>query len=144
LRSVGVDRSRAALEQGRELARANRVDVDLIQADLDAFHLPANAFDVVICTYYRNPALYAQMRSALKPDGLLVYQTFSREQLGFATGPANPAHLLAPGELILAFEDWNIMLYRETWIGRGMATLIARKPRVQNQGSAIIKLAGSK
>jgi SAM-dependent methyltransferase len=136
---VGVDRSRAALMQGRELARKTGTSVDWVQADLEKFSPPPLTFDVVVCTYYRDRKLYPLIRDILKPNGLLVYQTFSREQLQFGTGPANPDHLLEPAELFKAFEDWKILYYRESWIGRGIATLIARKPKVQNQGSAIIE-----
>jgi tellurite methyltransferase len=144
LHSVGVDRSRAALEQGRELARSKGMAVDWVQADLENFCLPPLSFDVVLCTDYRNPKLYPLIREALKPNGLLIYQTFSREQLRFGTGPGNPEHLLGPGELFLAFEEWKILLYRERWAGRGIATLIARKPGARNRGSAIINPADSK
>lgn len=144
LHPVGVDRSRAALEQGRELARTKSVSVDWIHANLEHFALPPLSFDVVICTFYRDPKLYPQIKNALRPNGLLVYQTFSREQLRFGAGPSNPDHLLEPAELFLAFADWKILFYRETWIARGIATLIARKPEARNQGSAIIKPRDSK
>jgi tellurite methyltransferase len=126
------------------LALTKCATVEWVQADLENFCLPTMTFDVVVCTYYRDPKLYPQIRNALKPNGLLVYQTFSREQLRFGTGPANPEHLLGPAELFLAFKDWRIFFYRETWIGRGIATLIARKPEGRNQGSAIIKPADLK
>lgn len=141
---VGVDRSRTALMQGRELARKNGATVGWVQADLEHFALPPLTFDAVVCTSYRDPKLYPLIRDILKPSGLLVYQTFSREQLQFGTGPANPDHLLERAELYNAFEDWKIIYYRETWIGRGIATLVARKPTVQNQGSAIIETAEAK
>lgn len=142
LRTVGVDRSRPALEQARELGRRKGAAVDWIQADLENFCLAPQAVDVVVCTYYRDPKLYPQIRNILKPSGLLIYQTFTREQIHFGTGPANPDHLLAPAELLHAFVDWKLLFYRETWMGRGIATLIARKPEVQNEVSAIIKSAG--
>ncbi|HEV2351889.1 MAG TPA: methyltransferase domain-containing protein [Terriglobia bacterium] len=144
MHSVGVDRSRVALEQGRELARTKSAVVDWIQADLENFCLPSLAFDVVVCTYYRDPKLYPQIRNALKPSGLLLYQTFSHEQLRFGSGPGNPHHLLEPAELFTAFEDWKIIFYRERWIAHGIATLIARKPGVLNQRSAIINSAAMK
>ncbi|MHB8653529.1 MAG: class I SAM-dependent methyltransferase [Terriglobia bacterium] len=131
LRAIGIDLSRKALEQGRELARQRKVIVDWVQADLENFTLPPAAFDVIVCTYFRDPKLYAPIRKSLRPGGLLFYETFSREQLRFNVGPKNPAHVLEPAELLLVFADWRVLFYRERWIDRGIAALIARKPAVQ-------------
>lgn len=128
LRVVGVDRSREALEKGRELASQKRVTVSWIRADLDKFMLPAAAFEVIVCFYYRDPALYVRLRGSLRPGGWLFYQTFTREQLRFGVGPHKPAHLLEPAELLNAFGDWDLILYRETWVERGVAALVVRKP----------------
>ena len=128
LRTLGVDLSRAALEQGRELARQKKVTVDWVQADLKNFSLPSATFHVIVCAYFRDPKLCALIRDSLRPDGVLFYETFSREQLRFEAGPKNPEHLLEPAELLQVFADWRVMFYREMWIDRGIAALIARKP----------------
>jgi tellurite methyltransferase len=128
LQAVGIDRSREALAQGGELARQKKVHVEWIQADLETFALPPAAYDVIACTFYRDPKLYSAIRESLCPGGLLFYETFSLEQLRFKTGPRNPAHLLQPSELLHAFGDWDVLFYHETWIDRGVAALVARKP----------------
>ena len=133
LHAVGVDRSSVALEQGRELARRKQVTVEWVQADLQNFALPPAAFDIIVCTYYRDPTIYARIRESLQPRGILFYETYSLEQLGFETGPKNPAHLLGPNELLLAFAGWDVILYREMFIDRGTAALIARKPATKDQ-----------
>lgn len=129
LRVVAVERSRQALEQGRELAHQKNLHVDWVQADLENHALPEAAFDVVVCFYYRDPGLYAKIRQALGSGGLLFYETFTRDQLRLGVGPRHPAHLLGPGELLKAFGDWDVIFYRETWIERGSAALVARKPQ---------------
>lgn len=134
LRAIGIDISRKALEQGRELARQRKVVVDWVQADLESFSFPPAAFDVIVCTYFRDPKLYAPIRESLRPGGLLFYETFSREQLRFNIGPKNPAYVLEPAELLHVFADWRVMFYRERWIDRGIAALIARKPAAQGGG----------
>lgn len=128
LRVVGVDRSEEALRQARKLAAGAGVSVDWVLADLPKFPLPRAYFAVIACFYYRDPALYAPLRESLRPGGLVFYETFTHEQLRFGGGPRNPAHLLAPGELLDAFGDWELLFYRETWIERGAAALVARKP----------------
>jgi SAM-dependent methyltransferase len=133
LHAVGIERSRVALEQGRELARQKKVTVDWVQADLQNFALPPATFDVIVCSYYRDPAMYVLIRESLRPGGVLFYETFSREQLRFETGPKNPAHLLELSELLQVFADWRLVFYREMFIDRGIAALIARKPAVEGK-----------
>ena len=128
LRAVGIDRSWHVLQQGRELAARRHVSVSWIQADLEKFLLPPAAFDVILCFYYRDPCLYAPICASLRPGGLLFYETYTREQLQLSEGPRNPAHLLEPAELLKAFGGWDLLFYRETWIERGVASLVARKP----------------
>jgi 2-polyprenyl-3-methyl-5-hydroxy-6-metoxy-1,4-benzoquinol methylase len=125
---VAVDRSEEALRQGRELALHRGLRVDWVRADLENFTVPSPAFDVIVCFYYRDPALYAPLRTALRPAGLIVYETFTREQLCFSSGPRNPAHLLEPAELLNAFGDWDVIFYQEKYLERAVASLVARKP----------------
>ncbi|MBI1984082.1 MAG: class I SAM-dependent methyltransferase [Acidobacteria bacterium] len=128
LRVVAIDRSQTALQEGRELALRRGLRVDWVRADLENYPLPSQAFDVIVCFYYRDPALYAPLRRALRPAGLLVYETYTREQLRFSSGPRNPTHLLEPTELLTAFADWNVIFYQERMFERGVASLVARKP----------------
>lgn len=128
LHVVAVDLSWEALRQGGELARRRKVSIDWIQADLENFLLPSAAFDLILCFSYRDPGLYPALRATLRPGGLLFYATFTQEQLRFPEGPRNVAHLLECGEMLNAFGDWELIFYRERWIRRGVASLIARKP----------------
>jgi tellurite methyltransferase len=124
---VAVDRSRAGLERGKGLAREKGVRIHWVLADLENFVLPPSSFDVITCFYYRDPALYPTMRAALRPGGLIFYETYTLEQSRFAAGPRNPAHLLEPGELLGAFCVLDVVFYHESWKGRGLASLVARK-----------------
>ncbi len=131
LRVVGVDSSERALEQGRGLARRRGLRIAWVRADLERFSLPPASLDLIVCFYYRDPALFLPMREWLRAGGLVFYETFTREQLRFDHGPRNPAHLLEPGELLSAFEDWDLIFYRETCTESGVATLVARKPKLR-------------
>ena len=124
---VAVDRSRAGLERGKALARDNCVRIHWVQADLENFVLPPSSFDVITCFYYRDPALYPRWGTALRPGGLIFYETYTRDQSRFGCGPRNPAHLLEPGELLDAFRALDVVFYHEFWKGRGAASLVARK-----------------
>lgn len=128
-RVVAIDRSFEGLRRGRELARRHGAEVMWVSADLETCQLPALAFDVILCFYYRDPNWYPRLRSALRPGGLFLCETYTREQRKLGGGPRNPAHLLERGELLAAFGDWGVLYYREGRVGkRALAQLVARKP----------------
>jgi len=128
LPAIGIDGSRKALLAGREAAIRSKLEACFLQADLTRFGLPANKFSVVICFKYRNREFYPSIRAALRPGGLLLYETYTCEHMLYGLKPRNPEHLLERGELYGAFSDWDIIFYREVWRGRGVASLVARKP----------------
>ena len=128
LAAIGVDRSLESLAVGREKAVRSGLEAFFVQADLTRFALPASALSVVICFKYRNCKFYPAIRAALRPGGLLIYETYTREHASYGLKPRNPAHLLERNELLRAFGDWEIIFYREVWVGCGTASLVARKP----------------
>jgi SAM-dependent methyltransferase len=136
-RSRGVRVRRAAASSIPEKFPARSAELLLIHADLENFLLPISAFEVILCFRYLQRSLFAAMESALRPGGILVFETFTRDQLSFDRGPRNPDHLLQPGELRSAFPGLDLLFYRE-WKsscdaprghspGEAMASLLARK-----------------
>ena len=128
LKVMAVDRSHEALMRGRNYSTHSNLRVAFVQSDLAFFSVPPEAFCVIICFKYRDPALYAVLRAALQPGGLLFYETYTYEHRRFGTRPQNPDHLLQSRELLRAFGDWRVIFYREEWLSKGMASLVARKP----------------
>ncbi|WP_455219313.1 hypothetical protein, partial [Kaarinaea lacus] len=57
-------------------------------------------------------AIISDLIAALKPGGLLFYQTFTQEKVT-DTGPGNPKTLLKPNELLALFSSLRILVYRE-------------------------------
>jgi tellurite methyltransferase len=100
----------------------------LIEADLESLSLPAASFDVILCLRYLQRSLFPAMERALRPGGILVYETFTTGQLSFESGPRNPDHLLKPGELRTAFFHLTTLFYREWKSREALASLLARKP----------------
>jgi tellurite methyltransferase len=142
---VGLDWSNVALEILESRARAERVSVkrvgsfeasgrraprgiELFQTDLDQVELPEQAFDLVLCFQYLQRSLFSQITRALRPGGVLLFETFTRAQLEFEGGPRNPDHLLETGELRDAFPALRALFYRELRAGQGIASLLAQKP----------------
>ncbi len=69
-------------------------------------------FDVIVVSYFLDRTLAPALREALRPGGLLFYETFTREKVDDA-GPSNPDFLLAPNELLHLFSPLRLLVYRE-------------------------------
>jgi tellurite methyltransferase len=144
-RVVGLDWSNVALDVLETQARAKRISIkrvggferngrraqggiELLQTDLDQVELPEQSFDLVLCFQYLQRSLFPQMTRALRPGGVLLFETYTRAQLEFEGGPRNPEHLLETGELREAFPALRALFYRELRAGQGIASLLAQKP----------------
>jgi len=125
---AACDISVEGLRRAQALARERGVPLNLLCQDLETIGLPPEHFDLVICFFYLQRSLFPILKTSLRRGGLLVYKTYTTQQLRFAGGPRHPMHLLGPGELRAAFSDLQELYYEETVIGRGVAQLIARKP----------------
>jgi SAM-dependent methyltransferase len=95
---------------------ANDPGVTLIESDLEdgaPFPVPPASFDGVIVTNYLWRPLLPAIVAAVKPSGVLIYETFRLGNERFGK-PSNPEFLLQPGELldsvgsrlqVIAFEE---------------------------------------
>ena len=71
-----------------------------------------NSFDVICVSYYLERDITENIISALKPNGLLFYQTFIAESVS-AHGPRNPKYRLNQNELLNMFAALHILAYQE-------------------------------
>ncbi|MCF6157837.1 MAG: class I SAM-dependent methyltransferase [wastewater metagenome] len=126
----GCDISEVAVRKARKLAEEHDVKIHAFVADLEIYELPENTYDVIVCFYYLQRSLVPQIKKALKPGGVVVYETYTVENLecGYK-GPKNRNYLLEPNELLDLFSDLNIVFYREIVLDnkKAIASLIARK-----------------
>jgi len=112
-----------------ETAKRRRRAIHLILASLEEIQLPVASFSLILCVQYLQRSLFSQITRALCPGGLLLFETFTRAQLNYLSGPRNPAYLLEPGELRTAFPELHLLFYRELNAGQGIASLVAQNPR---------------
>lgn len=129
LQVVGVDISKVGVIKARKRAP----QIMAVVADLEHFYLPPQYFDVILNLYYLQRDLFPQYEKALKPGGLLIFETLTQEMRRLKPD-LRPDFLLAPGELRQAFASWEILVYHEGWIksdhghDKAVASLIARRP----------------
>jgi SAM-dependent methyltransferase len=117
-------------QRGWDKAPGVQQGIQLIEADLERVRLPVDAFSLILCTNYLQRSLFAPMERALRPGGMLLFETYTQAQLAFEGGPRNPEYLLESGELREAFPGLQVLFYRELRAGKGIASLLAQKPEV--------------
>ena len=117
-----------AYEREDRASRGFPLDINTREIDLDAAIIPPDSYDLVLNILFLDRGLWPSMAAALRPGGLLVFQTFV-EAPGGRVSEVSPAHLLQPGELRTAFEQLGleIVIYDEAG-ERATARLIARRP----------------
>lgn len=127
---LGVDRDRQAL-----IGLVGTPNVGVLCADLEANGWPfaTAVFDGVVVSRYLHRALFPDLVRALRPGGVIIYETFmvGQERVG---RPTNPDFLLQPWELlrwaghngleVLAFDQGTLMAGRLAVLQR----LCARRP----------------
>jgi tellurite methyltransferase len=107
--------------------RSSRGGIELVQANLEQIAIPERSYDLILCIRYLQRSLFPQICRALRPGGVLLFETYTRAQLEFEGGPRHPDHLLEAGELRKAFPELRVLFYRELRAGQGIASLAAQK-----------------
>lgn len=125
---TACDISLQGLRKAQILAGERGVRLQLFCQDLETVQFPVEHFDLVICFFYLQRELFPQIKATLRPQGLLVYKTYTTDQLRFPGRPRHPLHMLAPRELLEAFREFRVLTYQEIVKERGVAQLIAQKP----------------
>lgn len=72
--------------------------MNFICADLDYFVLKEDTYNLVVNFYYLNRRLIPQIKKALKPNGLIIFETYN-ERHTLIKRDFNPDYLLKEGEL---------------------------------------------
>ncbi|MDA1094288.1 MAG: hypothetical protein O3A25_13610 [Acidobacteria bacterium] len=121
----GVDRDLSRIHAARTGILHN---ASLWVADLETTRLPRERFSLVICTNYLQRTIWNGLRDAIRPGGVLIYETFTVAQRSLGTGPRSPDFLLRPGELRAAFDDWDLWHDEEVTAPAAVARVVAQKP----------------
>ncbi|PHS72959.1 MAG: SAM-dependent methyltransferase [Cycloclasticus sp.] len=90
----------------------NDNSINAVSHDITRVLIPPNYYDVIIVSRFLDRTIIPNIIDALKPQGLLFYQTFIRNKTS-AVGPTNPEFLLANNELLKLCASLSVVFYRE-------------------------------
>jgi hypothetical protein len=77
--------------------------------------------------FYLERAIFPEILQAVRPGGLLVYKTYTVEQLKLPGGPKDALHLLEPGELLRLVGGMHVLHYREVISDKATAEVVGKK-----------------
>lgn len=134
IRVSAWDLSAVAIERLDRAAAERNLSIETEVRDVIAQPPDSACFDLILVSYFLERSLVPRLIDALRPGGLLFYQTFSRNS-ATDCGPSNPAFRLADNELLTLFRSLRVRFYREEGqlgdisLGeRDIAMLVAEKP----------------
>ena len=135
-----ADVNSAAIEQVQQLAsmanntqQADFWSIDFEQEGISP--LAGKYFAAILVFRYLHRPLFEQIKQAILPNGIIIYETFTTAQAQFGR-PKNPDFLLNPGELVDIFSDWKILHRFEGVIElangskQAIAQIVAIKPNL--------------
>jgi SAM-dependent methyltransferase len=124
-----IDRDGDGVAVLRAEAQRRGLHISAEQHDLENGDagLGVGTADVIVVVHYLHRPLFPALISALRPRGLLVYETFTHAQ-ALRGKPTNPAFLLAPGELMQLVRPLEVIASREgVFEDRDVASVVAKK-----------------
>ena len=128
--TTAIDRDAGAIASLDDQARRERLPITALVADLEQERaaLGDERYDVIAVVHYLHRPLFPALVAALRPGGVLVYETFTAAQAARGR-PTNPAFLLEPGELPRLVAPLEILAAREgDYEGRMVSSVVAVRP----------------
>jgi len=127
------DLSPVAIEQCQKFATLEGLTIQAHVRDVITSPPEENSVDVLVVSFFLDRKLCPALLAALRPGGLLFYQTYCKNKVD-QKGPNNPDFLLADNELLHLFSSLKVRVYREESIlgdhqngWRNQALLVAEK-----------------
>lgn len=123
-----VDRDPVRVEWLDALARRLHLPIETGVVDLESgADLGEGEWELVLVFNYLHRPIFPALVRALAPGGVLLCETYTRDQAARGR-PANPDHLLDPGELLRLVAPLEVLRQREgEFEGRSLASVAARK-----------------
>ena len=127
------DASSVAIEQLKEQAKLKNLNIEAQVHDVVMSPPRPESVDVLVVSFFLDRSICAPLYLALKPGGVLFYQTYCQQKTS-EQGPKNPDYLLADNELLQLFSQMKVRIYQQdALLGnvehglRNQAILVAEK-----------------
>ncbi len=127
---LAIDRDSDSLAQIKETQAQKYPDltIDTLNLDLESANwnlTELGAFDGVVVTNYLYRPHLMKLPDLLKPDGVLIYETFALGNEAYGK-PSNPDFLLKPNELLNLAEKMRILAYEDRVVSSPKMACIQR------------------
>lgn len=96
-----------------QYAEANQLSVVADARDITVNPPSENSFDVISVAHFLDRTIVGDLIAALKPGGLIFYQTFLKEVTSDYSGPSNPDFRLGKNEMLHLFSELTLLYYQE-------------------------------
>tara|TARA_Y100001934_G_scaffold66733_1_gene82854 strand:+ start:7378 stop:7938 length:561 start_codon:yes stop_codon:yes gene_type:complete len=94
------------------ITRIRHPGVTASTRDVEANPPAPDSFDVIVVSRFLDRPLCSHLAAALRPGGLLIYQTFVIDKPE-GVGPSNPDFLLREGELLELFSGLTVLAFHD-------------------------------
>jgi SAM-dependent methyltransferase len=138
---VAVDRDISALAS---LPADSAISIIALDLEDGAPWALGGGYDGIVVTNYLHRSLFASLRDALAPGGILIYETFALGNERFGT-PSNPAFLLRPAELLDTFgQSLAVIAFEQGLVELPKPAAIQRIAAIKGDPSGLTALPGAK
>lgn len=125
---TGIDISETGLKKAQNLAAEKGASLTTVVADLEQYTISPNSYDVIICTYFLQRDLFPKITAALKPGGMVLFETYTIDHLQYRP-KFNRTFLLERNELLTLLPGLQVLQYQEVDTGHeAFASILAQKP----------------
>jgi SAM-dependent methyltransferase len=111
-----VDFADNAITKARRLAQARNVSIQIEKADVLNWDWPEDRYDAIVAIFIQfatpdeRSQLFANMKRAVKPGGLILMEGYGSKQMEYKTGGPGILEQLTTRELLeKSFSDWDII-----------------------------------
>lgn len=113
---TGVDISSVAVKKAYLLSQEFGVKIKGVVASLKDYKIAPNSYDAIICFYYVDKSLLDNIKSWLRPGGILIYEAHTireREKSNRKRDPLDDDNFLKEQELLKLFAGMRVLKYEE-------------------------------
>lgn len=106
-----VDFSNEALAVARKRAETRQVDVNWIQADLEAEGPPEGEYDMIVVSFYKSYELLCTLKEQLALCGVLMYEQHLKSADPVDRGSTNDRYRYGSNDLLRCYLDLTVLRY---------------------------------